>query len=151
MNSTEVLDVTFLSKVMQRRMCSMESYGMPEIVMTGSFRNEMLAIDMSTELDAYYLEQEYRQKRIDLGLMDYDTLKYENEIGMFQSAKSEMIKEIEERKKTESIHNKEYGLMGKVEIGDIMTACTIHPKSLYTVCGTLNNSIEIVSCASNPF
>ena len=144
-----LINVDFLSKIMQRRMCSFEGYGMPEILVTGTFKNEMCAVDMSTELDAYYFERDYKQKRVDLGIMDNESLKYQTS-SSFHSAKSELIKK-EEYEKRESLHSKSYGLMGSVELSDIMTSCSLHPRSLYTVCGTLNNCLEIVSCASNPF
>merc|ERR1711972_168317 len=57
----------FLGKMQQRRMCSFDRYGMPEMVVTGSFLKEMWAVDMSPELDAYYLEQEQRQKEVNSG------------------------------------------------------------------------------------
>ena len=135
---------------MQRRMCSFQQYGMPEMLITGTFKPEMIAVDMSTELDAYYLEKEYKEKRVKLGLMDDDKLKYENNCFSFQSAKSELMK-TEQYKKSESIHSSSFGLMGNIELSSIMTSCGLHPKSLYTVCGTLNNCLEIVACASNPF
>ena len=143
-------NVEFLSRVNQRRMCSFEQYSLPEMLITGTFKPEMVAIDISTELDAYYFEKEYKQKRIKLGLMNDDALKYQSNCYSFQSAKSEYIKN-EQYKKTKSIHSCSYGLMGKTQLSSIMTSCSLHPKSLYIVCGTLNNCLEIVGCASNPF
>ena len=122
-----------MSKVMQRRMSTLASYGMSEMIMTGSFNKEMIAIDMSTECDAYYFEQSRRRKRIDLGLTMETEKACKNEIS------------------ESKLHEASYGLMGKVELSNIMTSCSVHPKSLYTVCGTLSNSLEIVACASNPF
>merc|ERR1712060_1031107 len=101
------------------------------MIVTGSFDKEMLAIDMSTECDAYYFEKDRRQKRIDLGLTTIGNDKTCTD-GISQS----------------KLHEKSYGLMGKTELSNIMTSCSLHPKSLYTVCGTLNNALEIVACAS---
>merc|ERR1712228_283697 len=112
------------------RMASLESYGMSDMIMTGSFNKEMIAIDMSTECDAYYFERNRRQKRINLGLT--------------MDASNEQISE-------SALHEQSFGLMAKTELSDIMTACSVHPKSLYTVCGSLSNSLEIVACSSNPF
>merc|ERR1712129_675017 len=139
----EAVNVNYLSKVTQRKMCNFESYGMSEMIMTGSFNKEMLAIDMSTECVAYYFEQERRRKRVELGL----------EIGTNDKCEKEEDDEEEQKEQmSESqIHAQSYGLMGKTELSNIMTSCSVHPKSLYTVCGTLNNCMEIVACASNPF
>eukprot|EP01083_Nonionella_stella_P021634 59945_1 len=135
--SPEAIDIGFLSRVRQRRMCSFENYGMPQMMITGSFNKEMVVIDVSTELDAHYADQEYKQKRVNLGLMNKDNAKDESS-NMQNSFKARL-------------DDQSYGFMGYCELSDVLTSCTLHPKSLYTVCGTVNNCLEIVACASNPF
>merc|ERR1719295_1151875 len=113
------------------------------MVVTGSFRKDMWAVDMSPELDAYYLEQEQRQKEVNSGWLMKQSKSVSVDLGEDDSRGSvehNGYSQGDQRDigSMDALHNKSYGLMGKTQLSDVMTSCSLHPKSLYTVCGTLS-------------
>jgi len=151
----QAVDVSFLGQMQQRRMCSFARYAMPEMVVTGSFRKDMWTVDMAPELDAYYLEQERRRSEVATGQfklksksLSVDLCEGDSRGSVEQGDESQ--NGMRDGLGTDALHSKSYGLMGKTKLCDVMTSCSVHPKSLYIACGTLGNALEIVACASNP-
>lgn len=54
----EVLNVSYLSNINQRRMCCFKEYGESDIIISGSMSKHLMVVDMSADLDAYFYENE---------------------------------------------------------------------------------------------
>ena len=148
-------------------MCNLASIGYQDMIVTGSFFNDINIVDMNPSLDCYFLQQKEEELKNSNKDCKKDTkgsfCSSRKLLSLSLSPQREKMKkkativdnddkiECKDNTKLNDLHVSNYGMIASNDkLRNILTSICVNPNSLHFVCGTLENSIQIISCGSSP-
>ena len=140
-------------------MCNMSDYGYSDVIITGSFENDLNIIDMNPTLDCYLREKKFRNRIGISSINKYFSKHFESsnlninsKSNSFCSSKLLYVENQSSLKLDKNVvESSSMGLIAQHrKLRDVLTSVAVDPTSAYFVCGTLGNTVQIVGCGSSP-